>query len=225
MGDIRVVLVDDQELVRAGLRMVIDSQPDMRVVAQAGTGAEAVALLRRTECDIVLMDVRMPDLDGIAATGQILAWADAVDRPAVKVVMLTTYDLDEYLLSAIRAGASGFLLKNTPPENLLAAIRTVFTGDSVIAPSATRRLIEHVASGNPLPAEPDPLIGGLTDREREVLVLIAHGCSNQEISTQLYLSETTVKTHVRHILTKLGVRDRVQAVVYAFESGLVRPGD
>jgi DNA-binding NarL/FixJ family response regulator len=139
--------------------------------------------------------------------------------------MLTTYDLDEYLLSAIRAGASGFLLKNTPPEALLEAIRTVHTGDSVIAPSATRRLIEHVATGQTLPVEPDPLIDDLSEREREVLVLIARGCSNQEISAELYLGETTVKTHVRHILAKLGVRDRVQAVVYAYESGLVRPGN
>ncbi|MCL2455541.1 MAG: response regulator transcription factor [Micrococcales bacterium] len=221
----RVVLVDDQELVRAGLAMVIDSQPDMEVVGHAGDGTAAVTLLRDLVCDVVLMDVRMPGLDGIEATRQILAWADALRKPAPRVVMLTTYDLDEHLLDAIAAGASGFLLKNTPPESLLAAVRTVHTGDSVIAPSATRRLIEHLASGRSLPVATDPLIEELSEREREVLRLIARGCSNQEISSRLFLAETTVKTHVRHVLAKLGVRDRVQAVVYAYESGLVRPGD
>ncbi|MCL2090015.1 MAG: response regulator transcription factor [Micrococcales bacterium] len=221
----RVVLVDDQELVRAGLAMVIDSQPDLAVTGQVGNGTEAVALLRDLACDIVLMDVRMPGMDGVEATRQILAEADAAQRSAPRIVMLTTYDLDEYLLAAIQAGASGFLLKNSRPDSLLAAIRTVRSGDSVIAPSATRRLIEHLTAARTLSAAPDPLVADLTEREREVLLLLARGGSNQEISAQLYLSETTVKTHVRHILAKLGIRDRVQAVVYAYESGLVRPGD
>ncbi len=221
----RVVLVDDQELVRTGIAMVVDSQSDMEVVGHASDGTEAVALLGGLACDIVLMDVRMPGTDGVTATRQIFADADAARRTAPRVVMLTTYDLDEYLLAAIEAGASGFLLKNSRPESLLAAIRTVCTGDSVIAPSATRRLIEHLTAGRAHAAEPDPLVDDLTDREREVLLALARGCSNQEIASRLYLSETTVKTHVRHILAKLGIRDRVQAVVYAYESGLVHPGD
>lgn len=236
---IRVVLVDDQQLVRAGLAMVIDAQPDMIVVGQAGDGAEAVDLVGRTRCDVVLMDVRMPGVDGLEATRRILEAADAADGPipepdegspepgtGPRVVMLTTYDLDEYLLAAIRAGASGFLLKNAPPADLLAAVRTVHTGDAVVAPSATRRLLAHVATGvdatQPCP-EPDPRLATLTEREREVLELIARGLSNAEISATLYLSETTVKTHVRRVLAKLGVRDRVQAVVVAYESGLATP--
>lgn len=220
---VKVVLVDDQELVRTGLAMVIDSQPDLEVIAQAGSGREAIALLASTTADIVLMDVRMPDLDGIEATARILGAADESGREAPRVVMLTTYDVDEYLLRAIRAGASGFLLKNTPPADLLAAIRTVTSGDAVIAPSSTRRLLEHIALGTTTPASGDPRIECLTEREHEVLELIARGLSNQEISAELYLSETTVKTHVRRILAKLGVRDRVQAVVVAYETGVVRP--
>ncbi|MCE1173804.1 MAG: response regulator transcription factor [Propionibacteriales bacterium] len=217
---IRVVLVDDQQLVSAGLAMVIGAQPDMVVAGQASDGAEAVALICRLACDVVLMDVRMPHLDGIEATRQILAHADSVGREAPKIVMLTTYDLDEYLLTAIQAGASGFLLKNAPPTDLLAAIRTVHSGDAVIAPSATRRLLGHVANGGP--TVPDPRLECLTERETEVLELIAQGLSNAEISAALYLSETTVKTHVRHLLAKLRLRDRVQAVVFAYESGLAR---
>lgn len=224
---IRVVLVDDQQLVRAGLAMVIDAQPDMTVAGQAGSGAEAIALVAATPCDIVLMDVRMPGMDGLEATRRILEAADAGGAASPpRLVMLTTYDLDEYLLSAITAGASGFLLKNAPPADLLAAIRTVHTGDAVIAPSATRRLLAHVAA-NPSAPGPDPVdprLATLTDREREVLELIARGLSNAEISSSLYLSETTVKTHVRRVLAKLGVRDRVQAVVVAYESGLARGG-
>ncbi len=224
---IRVVLVDDQQLVRAGLAMVIDAQPDMTVAGQAGSGPEAIRLVARTGCDIVLMDVRMPGMDGLEATRLILAAADASGvQPAPRLVMLTTYDLDEYLLAAIKAGASGFLLKNTPPADLLAAIRTVHTGDAVIAPSATRRLLAHVAA-NPASAAPapeDPRVASLTEREREVLELIARGLSNAEISGALFLSETTVKTHVRRVLAKLSVRDRVQAVVVAYESGLARSG-
>lgn len=219
---IRVILVDDQQLVRAGLAMVIDSQPDLSVVGHAGDGAQALELVAATPCDVVLMDVRMPGLDGLEATRRILADADRRGSTPPRIVMLTTYDLDEYLLTAIRAGASGFLLKNTPPEDLLSAIRTVHTGDAVIAPSATRRLLDHVANGAPEPVTPDPRLGCLTERESEVLALIARGMSNAEIGAELYLSETTVKTHVRHVLAKLEVRDRVQAVVLAHESGLLR---
>jgi DNA-binding NarL/FixJ family response regulator len=223
-GTIRVMLVDDQQLVRAGLAMVLDAQDDMRVVGQAGDGAEAVRLAAGTKCDIILMDVRMPRMDGIEATKRILAHCDANGATAPRIVMLTTYDVDEYLLQAIRAGASGFLLKNSEPEALLDAVRTIHTGDSVIAPSATKRLIEHVATGASAPVERDPRLDALSDREREVLELIACGQSNQEISATLYLSEATVKTHVRRILSKLDVRDRVQAVVFAYESGLAQPG-
>jgi len=217
---IRVVLVDDQQLVSAGLAMVVDAQPDMDVVGTAPDGLAAVELLEGFAADVVLMDVRMPHLDGIEATRRILAAADASGRTAPKIVMLTTYDRDEYLLTAIQAGASGFLLKNAPPADLLAAIRTVHVGDAVIAPSATRRLLDHVAAGGVVATADDPRLESLTDREREVLGLIAQGLSNAEIGAGLFLSETTVKTHVRHILTKLGVRDRVQAVVVAYETGL-----
>jgi DNA-binding NarL/FixJ family response regulator len=217
---IQVVLVDDQQLVAAGLAMVIAAQSDMVIAGQAQDGQEAVTLLAHTPADVVLMDVRMPVLDGIEATRQILTDADATGRTAPKIVMLTTYDLDEYLLTAIHAGASGFLLKNAPPEDLLAAIRTVHSGDAVIAPSATRRLLGHVVNGGPTVA--DARLDCLTERETEVLELIAQGLSNAEISARLYLSETTVKTHVRHLLAKLRLRDRVQAVVFAYESGLAR---
>ncbi|HQZ00221.1 MAG TPA: response regulator transcription factor [Propionicimonas sp.] len=219
---IRVVLVDDQQLVRAGLAMVIGAQTDMVVAGQASDGVEALELLADCAADVVLMDVRMPHLDGLETTRRLIDAADLAGCEPPKIVMLTTYDLDEYLLAAIKAGASGFLLKNAPPEDLLAAIRTVRDGDAVVAPSATRRLLAHVATGTGSisPDAADPRLEVLTDREREVLELIARGLSNAEISAELFLSETTVKTHVRHILTKLGVRDRVQAVVVAYESGL-----
>lgn len=225
---IDVALVDDQQLVRAGFRMVIDSQDDLRVVLEAGDGAQAVrALTGRAgapHVDVVLMDVRMPTMDGLTATAQITA------RPeAPKVVVLTTFDLDEYVLDAIRAGASGFLLKDAPPEEMLGAIRTVHRGDAVIAPSSTRRLLEHLVQVLPAaePGADDPArsaIADLTDREREVLVLMARGRSNTEIGQDLFVAEATVKTHVGRILAKLAVRDRVQAVVAAYEAGLVRPG-
>ena len=202
--------------------MVIDSQPDLKVVGQADDGVTALELLADLSADVVLMDVRMPQLDGIQATRQLLDSADLGGTEAPKVIMLTTYDLDEYLLTAIKAGASGFLLKNAPPEDLLSAIRTVQAGDAVVAPSATRRLLAHVAIGaSPAETVEHPWLDRLTEREREVMRLIAAGNSNAEIALELYLSETTVKTHVRHILTKLGLRDRVQVVVFAFESGLV----
>ncbi len=223
---INVALVDDQQLVRAGFRMVIDSQDDLAVVLEAGDGAQAVRALARPTppVDVVLMDVRMPTMDGLTATAQITA-----REGAPKVVVLTTFDLDEYVLEAIRAGASGFLLKDAPPEEMLAAIRTVHHGDAVIAPSSTRRLLEHLVTVLPAPeaGDGDPTrraIAELTDREREVLVLMARGRSNTEIGSDLYVAEATVKTHVGRILAKLGVRDRVQAVVAAYEAGLVRPG-
>ncbi|MGC5628323.1 response regulator [Georgenia sp. Z1344] len=221
---IRVVLVDDQQLVRAGFALVIGSQPDMTVVGEAGDGAQALRMLAGVEADVVLMDVRMPNLDGLAATRGLAERAAGGGR-VPKVVILTTFDLDEYVLQAIRAGASGFLLKDAPPEDMLAAIRTVHAGDAVIAPSSTRRLIATVA--DLLPAEdrtPPAVLDALTDREREVLVLIARGRSNTEIAAELFVAEATVKTHVGRILTKLDVRDRVQAVVLAYETGLVTPG-
>ncbi|GAA4741231.1 response regulator transcription factor [Modestobacter marinus] len=226
-GQIRVVLVDDQQLVRAGFRMVIDSQPDLTVVGEAGDGAAAVELLRRTPADVVLMDVRMPGTDGIAATELVTA----LPEPP-RVVVLTTFDLDEYVVAAIGAGASGFLLKDAPPEEMLAAVRTVHAGDSVIAASSTRRLLQHVApilrgagnGGGTSQVDPDAL-AELTPREREVLVQMAYGASNTEIAAQLFVSEATVKTHVGRVLFKTGSRDRVQAVVLAYRTGLVAPAD
>ena len=219
---LRIALVDDQPLVRAGFAMVIDSQDDMEVILQASDGAEAVSALRGRSVDVVLMDVRMPRKDGIEATAEILAQAPE-DR-APKVIVLTTFDLDEYVVSAIRAGASGFLLKDAQPEELLGAIRTVQRGDAVIAPSATRRLLERVVQ-TPEPAEQDlSILAPLTEREREVLTLMGRGCSNHEIGAELFVAEATVKTHVGRVLAKLGARDRVQAVIIAFETGLVTPG-
>jgi DNA-binding NarL/FixJ family response regulator len=219
-----VLLVDDQQLLRAGFRMVIDSQPDLQVVGEAGDGEQAVAMATAVQPDVVLMDVRMPRVDGIEATARITA-----SLPASKVVVLTTFDLDEYALAAIRAGASGFLLKDAPPEELLAAVRTVHAGDAVIAPSTTRRLLEHVAPLLPSGedgegAASSHLLDALTEREREVLVLMAKGRSNTEIAADLFVAEATVKTHVSRVLAKLGARDRVQAVVTAYETGLVKPG-
>jgi DNA-binding NarL/FixJ family response regulator len=231
---IRVALVDDQQLVRAGFRMVIDSQPDLEVVVEAGDGLQALRLLGSHAVDVVLMDVRMPNLDGLSATARLTGAAggdEAVDRCAgdvPRVIVLTTFDLDEYVLEAIRAGASGFLLKDAPPEEMLAAIRTVHSGDAVIAPSSTRRLLEHLVTALPADTPTDSpahrALAQLTDREREVLVLMARGRSNQEIAAELFVAEATVKTHVGRVLAKLGARDRVQAVVTAYETGLVRPG-
>ncbi|WP_193105319.1 response regulator transcription factor [Brachybacterium sp. FME24] len=219
---LRVALVDDQPLVRAGFSMVIDSQDDMEVVAQAADGAEAVQELRSRSVDVVLMDVRMPRMDGIEATAQILA--QAPEGRAPKIVVLTTFDLDEYVVSAIRAGASGFLLKDAQPEDLLGAIRTVHSGDAVIAPSATRRLLARVVA-TPEPQQKDTsVLEVLTDREREVLTLMGRGFSNQEIGAELFVAEATVKTHVGRVLSKLEARDRVQAVIISFETGLVSPG-
>lgn len=280
---IRVIIADDQELVRAGFAMVIGSQPDMEVVGQASDGAQAVALAESLRPDVVLMDVRMPGMDGIEATSRITSLSAAPDNATVsaesaddrptRVIILTTFDLDEYVMAAINAGASGFLLKDTEPETLLNSIRTVFQGNAIIAPSATKRLIEKMmqdgyaqhgsltgdvarsgavygsavgvsggAAGNGAgsmtgipspagaasdgsntsrPAYTDPELDLLTDREREVLVEIAHGLSNQEIADKLFISLPTVKTHVAHILAKINARDRVQAVVFAYDNGLV----
>ncbi|GGM27705.1 response regulator [Promicromonospora citrea] len=223
---VRVALVDDQPLVRAGLRMVIDSQPDLEVVLEADDGREALRLLGATASDVVLMDVRMPGMDGLSATRALLADGGRAAAGDPRVVVLTTFDLDEYVLDAIRAGASGFLLKDAQPEELLAAIRTVHQGDAVIAPSSTRRLMERLVTTLPPEEAPRPheALAGLTSREREVLVLMARGRSNTEIAADLFVAEATVKTHVGRILAKLDARDRVQAVVTAYETGLVRPG-
>ncbi len=215
---IRILLVDDQELVRTGFRMVLDAQPDMAVVGEAGDGLAAVNLLRGVTADVVVMDVRMPRLDGIEATRRI---CQGGDRP--RVLMLTTFDLDEYAFAALKAGASGFLLKDVPPEELLFGIRSVHSGDAVVAPSTTRRLIDRFAPMFPTDtAREPPDLAGLTGREREVLILIAQGLSNTEIAERLFVSEATVKTHVGRVLAKLGLRDRVQAVVFAYETGLVK---
>jgi DNA-binding NarL/FixJ family response regulator len=216
---IRVVLVDDQELMRVGFRMVLGAQEDMEIVGEAGNGKEAVALAGELRPDVVLMDVRMPVLDGVEATKQITAQGFA------KVLVMTTFDLDEYALSALRNGASGFLLKDTPSVQLVSALRSVASGDAVVSPSVTKRLLDRFlgAAGGELR---DPsMLDVLTEREREVLLLIAQGLSNTEIARKLFLSEATVKTHVGRVLSKLELRDRVQAVVLAYETGLVRPGE
>jgi DNA-binding NarL/FixJ family response regulator len=218
---IRIILVDDQELVRTGFRMVLDAQPDMTVVGEAADGLAAVDAARAHQSDVMIMDARMPRLDGVAATRQI---RQAGDLP--RVLMLTTFDLDEYAFAALKAGASGFLLKDVPTDELLFAIRAVHSGDAVVAPSTTRRLIDRFAPMLPAGAASGaPELDDLTERERQVLILVAQGLSNAELAKQLFVSEATVKTHVGRILAKLGLRDRVQAVVYAYENGLVRAGD
>jgi len=218
---ISVMVVDDQALVRTGFTMILGAEPDLEVVGEAGDGAEAVEVARRLRPDVVLMDIRMPVMDGVEAT-RLLAGPEAEDP--LRVLILTTFDLDEYVFDALRAGASGFLLKDTPAEELAAAVRVVADGDALLAPSVTRRLVAEFASR---PA-PEPAFDGdleqLTDREREVLVLMARGQSNAEIAGELLVGETTVKTHVGRVLMKLHLRDRVQAVVMAYETGLVRPG-
>jgi DNA-binding NarL/FixJ family response regulator len=216
---LRVVVADDQHLVRTGFRMILEAEDDIEVVGEAGDGAQAVTLCRRLQPDIVLMDVRMPTMDGIEATRR-LAGPDVVHP--VRVLMLTTFDLDDYVYAALRNGASGFLLKDTPPEELVRAVRLVVSGDALLAPSVTRRLITELAQSHRRP-EPPRELGLLTSREREVLTFMARGLSNAEIAQELVVGETTVKTHVGRVLTKLGLRDRVQAVVLAYESGLVTP--
>jgi len=219
---ISIVLADDQELLRLGFRLVLDAQDDMKVIGEAGDGAAAVRLAQHTSPDVILMDVRMPGMDGIEATRQITAAG-----LASRVLILTTFDLDEYAYAGLRAGASGFLLKNVPPPDLLSAIRAVASGDAVVAPAVTRRLLDAFLPHLPGPAgaaADPPELSQLTAREREILIQVATGRSNAEIAEVLVLAETTVKTHVSRVLTKLALRDRVQAVVYAYENGLVRPG-
>ena len=219
---IRILLVDDQALVRAGFRMILDAEPEMEVVGEASDGREAIDQVRALSPDVVLMDIRMPELDGLEATRRILDGGD--DAP--KILMLTTFDLDEYVYEALRAGASGFLLKDTPPEQLVAAIEVISRGDALLSPTITRRVISEFVKGTgPKPQAQFPRLDDLTAREREVLMLIARGLSNAEIAKALFVSETTVKTHVARILMKLNLRDRVQAVVLAYESGTVQPGE
>jgi DNA-binding NarL/FixJ family response regulator/class 3 adenylate cyclase len=215
-----VVIVDDQALVRAGFRMILDAEDDIDVVGEASDGGEAIAEVRRLRPDIVLMDVRMPELDGIEATRRLLAEGAIPTR----VVMLTTFDMDEYVYEALRAGASGFLLKDVPPEQLVVGIRSVASGDALLAPSITRRVIEEFVQRPPGAVRTPPQLDELTEREREILQLLARGLSNAEIAKELVVSATTVKTHVGRILAKLDLRDRVQAVVFAYESGLIQPG-
>jgi DNA-binding NarL/FixJ family response regulator len=216
-----VLIADDQALMRAGFRMILEAEPDLEVVGEATTGHEAVVEVARLRPDVVLMDVRMPEMDGIEATRRLLDGNDDT-----KVVMLTTFDMDEYVYEAFRAGASGFLVKDVPPEQLIAGIRSVASGDALLAPSVTQRLIQEFVRRPPDGIRtPSPDLSRLTAREVEVLQMVARGLSNGEIATELVVSETTVKTHVAHLLSKLGVRDRVQAVVFAYESGVVAPGD
>jgi DNA-binding NarL/FixJ family response regulator len=218
-GRIRVAIADDQSLVRAGFRMILSTQPDLEVVAEARDGVEAVAAWRRARPDVMLMDIRMPEMDGLEAARRILEG----DDNGCKVVMLTTFDLDEYVYAALRAGASGFLLKDLSPEGLIAAVRLIAAGDALLAPSITRRLVERFA--RPAPEVSHAALATLTARELEVLELLARGLSNGEIAGMLFLSEATVKTHVARIFPKLSLRDRVQAVVFAYETGLVRAGE
>jgi DNA-binding NarL/FixJ family response regulator len=216
-----ILLVDDQPMLRMGYRMIFDAQRDLTVVGEAENGLEAIALTDRLRPDVVMMDVRMPGLDGVQATERIVD-----SGSGSKIIILTTFDLDEYAYGALRAGASGFLLKDAPPADMLSAIRSVATGDAVVAPSVTRRLLATFAHRLPDPGQTDqvdPRVVSLTPRERELLLEVAHGLSNAEIAARLVLSEATVKTHVGRILAKLGLRDRVQIVVFAYETGLVRP--
>jgi DNA-binding NarL/FixJ family response regulator len=221
MTPVSILLADDQELLRMGFRLVLEAQPDLEVAGEAGDGGEAVELVAKLDPDIVLMDVRMPIMDGVEATRRIVT-----QSARSRVIILTTFDLDEYAYSALRAGASGFLLKDAPPADLLSAIRSVARGDAVVAPSTTKRLLESVADRLPDPSGTAPAddLDRLTAREREVLVEVARGLSNAEIAATLVLAEATVKTHVGNILSKLALRDRVQLVIYAYDHGLVAPG-
>jgi DNA-binding NarL/FixJ family response regulator len=220
----RVVIVDDQALVRAGFRMILEADAAIEVVGEAADGAAAVDVVRRLQPDVVLMDVRMPELDGLEATRRILADGE----PSPRIIMLTTFDIDEYVYTALRSGASGFLLKDVTPEQLVASVKLVAAGDALLAPSITRRLVERFAAPSSTASAAPGVsaeVASLTTREREVLVLLARGLSNAELAERLIVSEATVKTHVARILGKLGLRDRVQAVVLAYETGLVTPGE
>jgi DNA-binding NarL/FixJ family response regulator len=221
---IRVVVADDQELVRAGFCVILGAADGITVVGEAANGAQAVALAADCRPDVVLMDVRMPEMDGLEAARLITSWADGSGRPAPKVVMLTTFDLDDYVYAALRAGASGFLLKDSPRADLVAAVRAAAAGDALLAPSVTRRLIEAFARRPPETSPSPSQLLSVTPRERDVLMLMARGRSNAEIATALFVSEATVKTHVGSLLAKLGLRDRVQAVILAYETGLIVPG-
>jgi len=215
----RVLIADDQALVRAGFRKLLESTPDIEVVGEAADGREAVDLARKLRPSVVLMDIRMPRLDGIEATRRLTA-----DSEGIRVLILTTFGLDDYVYEALRAGASGFMLKDAPPEELLAALAVVARGDALITPAVTRSVIEEFVRRSPAPAPPLPAVEQLTEREREVLELLARGLSNAEIAERLVVSGGTVKTHVAHVLAKLGLRDRVQAVILAYESGVITPG-
>jgi DNA-binding NarL/FixJ family response regulator len=217
---IRVVLADDQALVRAGFRALLDAQEDVEVVGEAGTGTEAIELTRTRQPDVVLMDVRMPELDGLAATRAI---AEDASLAEVRIVILTTFELDEYVFEALKAGASGFLVKDTEPAELVRAVRAAAVGDGLLSPSVTRRLIAEYAKRAKDPGT-SPALGELTEREREVMALVAEGLTNDEIGARLFVSPATAKTHVSRAMVKLGARDRAQLVVFAYESGLVRPG-
>jgi DNA-binding NarL/FixJ family response regulator len=217
---IRVFIADDQALVRGGFRMILDAQPDMEVVGEAQDGKEALRMVAELRPDVILMDIRMPEMDGLETTRRIV-----IDENAPRVLMLTTFDMNEYVYEAMKSGASGFLLKDVKPEQLADAVRTVAAGDSLLAPAITRRLIEEFVRRPPPGSTAPPELETLTDRELEVLKLIAKGYSNEEIAKELFVSMATVKTHITHILMKLDLRDRVQAVVLAYESGLVQPGD
>ena len=220
---VRLVLADDEQLVRSGLRLILEAEDDIEVVGEAGDGVEAVTLTRRLDPDVVLMDVQMPGMNGIEATREIVALGR---EESSRVVILTTFDLDEYVYEALKAGASGFLLKRTPAEDLVTGIRVVAEGEALLAPSVTQRLIETFrARPEATPARDVSELDDLTDREREVLVLVARGMTNGDIASHLFLSEGTVKTHVKRIFAKLNLHDRTQAVILAYEVGLVRPGD
>jgi DNA-binding NarL/FixJ family response regulator len=218
---IRVLLADDQALIRAGFHVLVDAADDLQVVGEAADGRQAVDLARRERADVVLMDIRMPGVDGLEATRRISADEDLA---GVKVIILTTFEADEYVYQALRAGASGFLVKDTEPADLLQAVRVVARGDALLSPSVTRRLISDIASRPERPAATGKILASLTDREREVMTLVAEGLSNDEIAARLFLSPLTAKTHVSRIMTKLGARDRAQLVVMAYETGLVTPG-
>jgi DNA-binding NarL/FixJ family response regulator len=218
---ITVAVVDDQPLIRTGLRTMLEHEPGLELVGEADNGEQAVLLAQRLRPEVMLMDIRMPVLDGIEATRRITGDPDLA---SVRVVILTTFDLDDYVYAAIRAGASGFLLKDARPEDILSAVRVVAAGDALLAPAVTRRLIEEFAQRPDAVAAPSPELAALTDREREVLALVGRGLANAEIAERLYVSPATAKTHVSHIMTKLYARDRAQLVVLAYESGLIRPG-
>lgn len=214
----RVLIADDQALVRAGFRKILESEPDLAVVGDTGDGAEALAAARHLTPDVVLMDIRMPGIDGLEATRRLTR-----ELPATRVLIVTTFGRNEYVFEALRAGASGFLLKDAPPEELIAAVRIIAAGDALLAPAITNAVITEFVRRSPR-AQPSPALDALTGREREVLQLVARGLANSEIAARLFISEATIRTHIGHVLTKLGLRDRVQAVIYAYETGMLQPG-